>query len=182
MALTQTGDVTRHGVALDAWTAHSSVDEPTLQVLTFDRIAALNGGRLPIGAVTTGTSTGSVRYTDVRDYEVLVEPRTSRLVSVDVVSKQIAALVSNGRVLPLSDPVSTSTYVSASGAVSAAAATARHDLDALNHRSVIVGFAWFAGVLALLCLLAGGVLTLRSAGAGKRAVEPATPTGTLVRS
>ena len=182
VALTKTGDVVSHGVALDTWTANTSVDDPTLHSTTFDRIAALNGGRLPIGAQTTGATNGVLRYTNVSDIQVLVEPRTSRLVSVNVVTKQVAALVSNGRVLPLSDPVSSSTLISAPSSVVAATAAAHRDLDALNHRSTLTGFAWFAGVLALLCLLAGGALAARPGRVRTPAVDPVTPQGTLVRS
>jgi hypothetical protein len=113
---------------------------------------------------------------------VLVEPRTNRLVAVSVSSKELATLIDNGRVLPLSNPVAATAQATPAAAINAALAAAHHDVSTLNHRSVYQGFAWFGGALAVLALLAGVALGIRRRGEPQPAVEPATPTGTLVRS
>jgi len=179
--LARTEALVRDGVTLQVWTAHALVDRPGLVRAPYDRIAELNGGRLPIGVHTSSTGSGSLRYTDVTDYSVYVEPRTGRVIEIDVIRKTVATLTDGGRSLPLSDPVSQSSASTPASENTARLHAATHARDVANRRSVLVGFGWFAAAGAVLVLLGGGAVVARTR-QGVVATDHTASVENLVRS
>jgi high-affinity iron transporter len=182
VALRRTDSIVQGGVTLDVWSAQTTVQQGGLHTATYSVIANLNGGRFPIGFHPVAAGTGSLRYTEVVSYRVLVEPRTSRVIDATVDQKIQATLIDNGRELPLSGVVARFDQTTPTASVVSGLRAARHDVRALDDRSALFGIAWFTGVLASLSLLAGAALGLRRPPAANPAVPSSTPAGTLVRS
>ncbi|HEY2271324.1 MAG TPA: iron uptake transporter permease EfeU [Jatrophihabitantaceae bacterium] len=162
LRLSQGRPATRDGVALRVYTARHagsrSAEMPA--TLSDERIATLNGGRLPIGLHPSGSGT-PVRYSDSVTETVLLEPRTHRIVSARSVETITAAAVSaSGAALSLSRPVQVVHTGTGAAAETSALSNAKSDLAALHRRSVLAGFGWTAGVLAALALLAAAALAL----------------------
>ena len=178
--LTRTGVDLDTGVTLDVWTAHDDVDDPAVHPVSIEQVAAWNGGRLPIGVHLAGVANASVRFTDVSDYRLVVEPRTTHVVSVGLTTQRFASLVDGDRTLPLADPVSTSAAGTQPAAAAAARASARHAVAVLRHRSIGIGLAWFAGALGATGLLAGSVLAGRRRASTSPDVDRATRPRSLV--
>lgn len=158
----QTGSTGRDGVSVGVYTGSragtAAADLP--RTLTDQRLAALNGGRLPIG-LHPSSAGSAVRYTDRVTETVLIEPRTDRIVSARSVERITAAAVTaSGGTLPLARPVRTTTLATSAAENAAAAHAAAADLAALDRRALLVGLGWTTGVLAALSLLAAGALAL----------------------
>ncbi|MCW2495440.1 iron uptake transporter permease EfeU [Jatrophihabitans sp.] len=181
--LTVTGSTVRGGVELDSLTAHTQVAEQATRSLSYARVAALNGGHLPIGVRAVPGQSATLRYTEVVDYRVLVEPRTLRVIETTVAQRLTATVLSGGRELPLSNPVATFDQHTVASSAATQLRRAHHDITVLDRRTLRVALAWTIGVAGLICLLAGLALAV----APRRRVEddtplPAAPKETLVRS
>jgi len=180
--LIRADSVVRDGLALDVWQAHVAADEPGLHETTYDRIATLNGGHLPIGLHTAPSGKATLRYTDVVDYTAYVDPRTGRVIEIDRASSIVATLLDGGRSLPLDEPIVASRASTPKTEVTTAASAAAHDRDRANQRSVLSGFGWLAAGVAVVTLLAGGALRLRPRPPVPAVQGHTAPAGTLVRS
>jgi high-affinity iron transporter len=177
LTLQHSGSVARNGVELSVYTArHAGTKSAALATtLTDQRIAALNGGRLPIGLRPT-QSGAPVRYTDSVSESVQIEPRTGRIVDARSTERITAAVVEPSRgTLPLLRPVSLVTIALPATATRAAAASAASDVATLEHRTLTTGLAWTAGVLGALLLLAGLALSIGP----RRRVEETAATADL---
>lgn len=158
----QTGSLGRAGVAVGVYSGSraGTAAAGLPHTLSDRRLAALNGGRLPIGLRPSSTGT-PVRYTDRVVETVLIEPRTERIVSARSVERiTAAAVMTTGGTIPLSRPVRTTTVATTAAEGAAAARAAAHDLAMLDRRALLIGLGWTTGVLAALSLLAAGALAL----------------------
>lgn len=169
----RTGSAQHAGIATDVYTAtvpgDSSASRPTQ--LTYQQVAALNGGRLPLGVRTSDAdATVQVQYTDSSVLTAWIEPRTGRVVDLRWTESVLATLTGTQvGTVPLDSPVATGTAAMPATASAAAASAARTDLAALDRRSGLAAGADAAGTVAVLALLGLAVLALtgrrRSAGA-----------------
>ena len=185
IAVRRTGSEVHGGLATDVYTASrpgtAAASRP--KQLTYQQVAALNGGRLPLGVRAQDSNTPvAVQYADTSVLTVWVEPRTGRIVDLRWTETVLATLTGTQvGVVPLDQPVATATSALPAAAASTATAAARHDLAAVNHRSGLFAGAWTTGILAALALLVLLVLlTRRPAAAGPAAgsaVETAAEPG-----
>ena len=154
----RTGSAQHAGVATDVYTASlpgtSAASRPTR--LTYEQVAALNGGRLPLGVHTTDASAEvQVRYTDTDVLTVWVEPRTGRVVDLRWGETVLATLTGTQvGTVPLDQPVATATAAMPAADSAAAGSAAQADLTALNHRSGYTAGAEAAVALAVLAVSA----------------------------
>jgi high-affinity iron transporter len=153
----RTGSAQHAGLATDVYTAsvpgNSSAGRPTQ--LTYEQVAALNGGRLPLGVRTSDAgATVQVQYTDTSVLTAWVEPRTGRVVDLRW-TEQVLATLTGTQVgtVPLDSPVATGTAAMPAAASAAAASAARAGLSALDRRSALTAGADAAGTVAVLALL-----------------------------
>ena len=178
----RSGSAQHAGVATDVYTATVSgtaaASRPTR--LTYEQVAAINGGRLPLGVRTSDESADvTVRYEDADVLTVWVEPRTGRVVDLRW-NETVAATLTNTQVgtVPLDEPVAAATAAMPAAATSAAASAAQADLTALSRRSDLGEGAEAAGTVAALALL--GLLWL--ALTGRRKPRPAAVPATVASS
>lgn len=160
----RTGSEEHDGVATDVYTANTpgnaAAARPTR--LTFSQVAAINGGRLPLG-VRTGDAdaTVGVQYTDTSVLTAWIEPRTGRIVDLRWTETVLATLTGTQvGAVPLDRPVATAAATLPKAAASIAAGAASADLSALHRRSGLDAGAEAAGTVAVLALLVGAILVL----------------------
>jgi high-affinity iron transporter len=150
--------------------------------LGVDRIAALNGGRLPLGT-DRGSTSAALHYTDRDRLTVWVEPRTGRVLDLSWTERVTATIQAKIGPIPLSRPVATAVSSASPATVDGAVRAAHADLARIDRHNLFVDLAWLALVLALLALASvGGVLF-----AGRRRAAPApepvsAPPSALVRN
>jgi high-affinity iron transporter len=184
VTLQHSGFLARNGVDLRVYTAlHAGTKSAALPTtLTDQRIAALNGGHLPIG-LRPGQSGVPVRYRDAVSESVQIEPQTGRIVDAHSTERITVALVDPSRgTLPLLRPISTITTALPAAASRAAASSAASDVATLEHRTLIIGLAFTAGVFAGLLLLAGLALSVGPRRRADEAAPTSTPASELVQS
>jgi high-affinity iron transporter len=182
LTLPQSGLATRGGVELRVYTArHAGTRSASLPTtLTDQRVAALNGGRLPIG-LRPSSDGAPVRYTDTVTETVLLEPGTQRIVAARSVERVTVGVVRTaGAVLPLSRPIATVRTGTTATAEASALLSAKSEVATLHRRSVLVGLGWTSGVLAALALLVTGAVALPRRREPIAAPEP-TPVGELAK-
>ncbi|WP_375485343.1 iron uptake transporter permease EfeU [uncultured Jatrophihabitans sp.] len=150
--------------------------------LPAERVAALNGGRLPLSAVRTSSGDIAVIYRDAATLTVWLDSRTDRVLDVRWTERVVAAVRTASDTEALARPVASATVALPASAVSAAATQARADHATLGHRSVLQTLVGWCTALAVVALL----LALGFALAARRRVaaeEPtARPQAALVRS
>jgi len=185
LSVHRTGAALRAGVNVDVYTARFTGTAAALQPaqLPVDRIASLNGGRLPIGLNARPGQALPARYTDTDQLTVWVEPRTGRILDLSW-TEQVRASVtgSGGTVLSLSRPVASATSALPSLVVRAAGAQARAALRDLDRRDSMLTAAWFCGVLAGLALLAAAGFGVGGRARAQRDAEVITPAPSQVAS
>ena len=170
----RTGSEEHDGVATEVYTAgtpgNAAATRPTR--LTFTQVAAINGGRLPLGVRTTdANATVGVQYTDTSVLTAWIEPRTGHVVDLRWTETVLATLTGTQvGTVPLDSPVATASTTLPKAAAGAAADAARGDLSALDRRSALHAGAEATGTSAVLALLFGAILLLT----GRR--RPATVT------
>jgi high-affinity iron transporter len=150
--------------------------------LSVDRVAALNGGRLPIGLQTGAGATLPVRYTDQSTLTLWLEPRTGRIIDLAWTETVRAAVVGSVGSIALSGPAAAGTDALPATVARAAVSAARHGVDTLDRRSAMRAGAWACGVLALVALLAAGGLLLGIRPRPDTVSGTVEPVSTLVRS
>lgn len=157
----RTGSEVHDGLATDVYTSSrtgtgtgtASADRPTR--LTYAQVAALNGGRLPLGvrAQDTNTSVG-VQYTEKTVVTLWVEPRTGRIIDKRSTETVLATLTGTQvGTVPLDNPVTSTTSTLPAATVDSAVAAARHDLDGIDRRAALLSGAWILGSIAAVALL-----------------------------
>jgi high-affinity iron transporter len=185
ISLTSSGPARHGGIDTDAYTATvaGSAGAGQPRTLTVDRIAALNGGRLPIG-LQVGTGAGlPVSYTDRSTLTVWVHPATGRIVDLSWTERVTAAVVAPGiGRLALPQPVATATSAVPATVSQAAVTAAVHAGDQLVTRRARLGWAVFCAVIAGLALLALLGFSLRRRAPVPAGVTQPTETKTLVVS
>lgn len=143
----------------------STVGRPT--VLSYDALAALNGGRLPLGARGQDAGVGAIPVSYTGSLRTTFSISAGRV--TDIVTRQslvVLAKVAVGEI-PLS--LDTSTRL-APAAAQAASVAASADQDVLDQRQLRRSLAQIASAAAVLLAVAAGVL-LR----GGRPRGPGTP-------
>jgi high-affinity iron transporter len=176
------GSASHHGVVADIYTATTpgqlAAAMPT--TVSYARVAALNGGRLPIGVQPRLAVNATVHYSDAVHTMVWIAPRTLRIIDIRSVERATAAVASpGGGTFALSRPVRIATTGLPSQAADAAASAARADSATLDRRTLLIGLAWTLGVVGILALLAGARLAMTPR---RRPVAAAKPVRTLVNS
>ncbi|HEX4788386.1 MAG TPA: porin PorA family protein, partial [Actinospica sp.] len=178
ITLHRTGSEQLDGVATAVYTASrpgtAAAARPTRLSLT--QVAALNGGRLPLGVHTTdANATVGVQYRDTSTLTAWVEPRTGRIVDLRW-SETVLATLTDTQVgaVPLDRPVTSATNALPAAVANAAADAARRDLATLHRRSALHAGAEAAVTVAVLALLATALLAVT--GRRRRAEESVTHT------
>jgi high-affinity iron transporter len=187
IALRRTGSEVHGGLATDVYTASrpgtAAASRP--KQLTYQQVAALNGGRLPLGVRVQDSNTPvGVQYSDTSVLTVWVEPRTGRIVDLRWTETVLATLTDTQvGAVPLDQPVATAASALPAAAASSATAAAQHDLAAVNHRSSLFAGAWTTAIIAAIALLVLLVLLARRPAAvagptaGSAAGTAAEPSG-----
>jgi high-affinity iron transporter len=176
ITLRRTGSGQHDGVATDIYTASrpgtAAADRPAR--LSFTQVAALNGGRLPLGVRgTDANATVAVQYSDTSTLTAWVEPRTGRVVDLRWTETVLATLTGTQvGAVPLDRPVASAASGLPAATAASAAGAARHDLSALDRRSALHAGAEAAGAVAVLALLATVLLAVT----GRRRRTEATVT------
>ncbi len=155
------GRAVRAGVDTEVYTAArpGQLAATLPSSVSYARVAALNGGRLPIGLQPRLSAPATLRYTDRVLTTVWVTPRTLRVVDVRSVERVSAAVVApDGGTFALGRPVRTGTTGWPAGVVSAASTAARAEAAALDRRALFLGLAWTAGALAVASLAGAAFL------------------------
>ena len=174
----RTGSEVHSGLSTDVYTASrpgtAAADRP--KQLTYQQIAALNGGRLPLGVrAQNANASVDVQYSDTSVLTLWVEPRTGRIVDLRWTETVLATLTDTQvGAVSLDQPVATATSKLPSAAASSASAAAQHDLAAMDRRSSLLAGAWTTGTLAAIALLVAfllALLTRRPGAAAESAVR-----------
>lgn len=151
------------GLPTDVYTTTVDAEPPSglPATLSVDRIAGLNGGRLPIGLQPPADSTVPAQYQTQNRLTVWVEPHTGRVVDLawteDV---QVAITGDNGRTFPLQQPITHAVAGLPDAGVQAAVAAVSADHADLRQRRDLTAAAWCCGVVAVLALVGGLGMTL----------------------
>lgn len=185
LTMRHTGSQDRGGLATDVYTARQlGTRAASLPLrLSYERVAQLNGGRLPIGLTATGRDAATMRYTDTVTATAWVEPRTARIVDVRSREQVTASVLDPTRgTLALSRPIDSSDSTLAATTVRAARSAASDDVATLDRRTLLIGLAWTAGVLAILVLLAGAALAGTPRRRSDAAIRTPSPVSDLVKS
>jgi len=167
--LTRTGTDTRAGLAADVYAATStgSASASLPASLGVDRIAALNGGRLPIGLSAASDSTLAATYHDSAVLSVWVEPRTGRVLDLSWTERVTASVTGPGGArFALAGIAAQGHSALPAGVIAAAAAAARPELHDLDRRQAFVAGAWSCGLVAVACGL--GALAVAAASQRER--------------
>jgi high-affinity iron transporter len=158
----------RAGIAVESFrgavVAPDALDRPA--TLSVSDIARLNGGRLPLGVQPTG-GTVPVDYRTQRTVTVWLDDATDRVVDLVQVDRVVALARVPGGGYPLPVPVERSRKGLPASAVAQAAAFARHAHASESRRTLLIGLATGAGIVA------GGAALLAGFGwrAGRRRAE-----------
>ncbi|WP_375478317.1 iron uptake transporter permease EfeU [uncultured Jatrophihabitans sp.] len=162
------------GQAAEALAASSNPARPAR--LTVAQIAALNGGRLPIGLSPSAGSLPAT-YRAARTLTVWVDPRTDRVVDLGW-SEQVSVSVRDAAgVFALDEPLGTATTRLPAAAVRLSAAAATAAGATLDNRARLHTLAVWCAAFALVALLvaAAFALVLRRRERPMSAVLNATP-------
>jgi high-affinity iron transporter len=179
LRLDHTGSTELGGLVLEVYTGTFTSAPGAATTLPIQRLAALNGGRLPIGVVPRD-GTATVRYTDARTLSVAVEPVSQRVVRLDWTdARRVLATGTSGRVVALTEPAATARATLSAPVVQAARDAAARDLDRADLHAGRIAGGWLTGLLGAAALL-GLALTWARRPAVPRSVTE--PTRTLVRS
>ncbi|WP_375489437.1 iron uptake transporter permease EfeU [uncultured Jatrophihabitans sp.] len=174
---------------VDADVFRIATDVPTTDLpttLSLDKVAQLNGGRLPIGLVQFGASAPTdltAAYRGTRTLTVWLDTRTDRVLDL-AWTEQIALSVRAGdRTVALDRPYANATSRLPATAARAAVASANAAHTTIDDRSRLHTLAAWCAVLAVLALLvAAAALLAARRRAAETAVTSAEPTASLVRS
>ena len=174
---------TRHaGLDLDTFRAQvpgmGAQDRP--ETLTPSAVAALNGGRVPLGIGATGTAALPASYRDTTTVTAWVDPRTDRVVDLQWREEVTATVRARAASIALATPVARGAAGLPPTAVAAAATSARAAHASLDRRSTLQALARWCVAVAGLGVGAAFALAGRR---GERAVPPVTePRGVLIQS
>jgi high-affinity iron transporter len=186
LTLQRTGTAVPDGLDTDVYTLRTTGSAPSGSnrpaLLSYAQVAALNGGRLPLGvrpASGAGTATAGVqvRYLQDTTLTVSVAPATGRIVDLRWAQTVTATAIDTPvGTVALSTPITDATRALPASAVVAATATARGDAHRLATGRELRDWAWVAGVVAAAVVLGllgllGSVAADRRRQRAPRAVE-----------
>jgi high-affinity iron transporter len=150
----------RAGLATDVYAATltGTTAKHSAPTLTTARVAALNGGHLPI-KIRPDASGFAVRYRDVDTLTVWVEPRTGRVVDLRW-QEQVTATITDPVVgaVPIAGPVQHAIAAMPGSVVRAAAGSARSAVSRLDRHTGFTAAARAFAAGAVIASLGGGVL------------------------
>ncbi|WP_375499955.1 iron uptake transporter permease EfeU [uncultured Jatrophihabitans sp.] len=121
--------------------------------LSVERVAALNGGRLPLSTVRNVTGAIPVTYRDASTLTVWVDSRTDRVLDLSWGERVTAVVRTASDREALATPTAAATRVLPRSVAIAAADAARAAHSRLEHRSVLHAFTGWATALAVVALL-----------------------------
>ena len=177
----RTGSETHAGILSGVFTATTPGTAKPATTLSLDQLAALNGGRLPLGA-GSDTKPIAVTYPSTTVLTVWLNDSTGRVIDVQSSTKvsTVAALSVGATVI---GTPATSTTRLPTASVSHAVAAAHHDESITDRQGLLRGLAVTFGVLALILLAVAAVFAW---GNRRRTEQPAvsevTPSSKLVKS
>ncbi|MEN3361518.1 MAG: high-affinity iron transporter [Mycobacteriales bacterium] len=182
LAATRTGSATAGGITADLYSIERSVPVTGRPAtLSYDQLAALNGGRLPLGVRRTGSASVPVRYTESDVGTFAVAAGTRRV--VDVRWQQVVTVLVefDGGTIPVPGAPATARLDDQAAAAARAAALA--DRSAEHRRGVLGGWAWFAAVAAAGLLVTGAAVAWAARRDRSRIslTAPGTPSNVNVR-
>jgi high-affinity iron transporter len=182
IVMSPAGTETHGSVATRKYTADAtgSAAATLPQQLSLERLAQLNGGRLPLGTAIGGSDL-PVHYQDAVHLEVWVQPTTDRVVDLAWTESVAAALVRpDGSTAPLAQPAATGTARLPTAAAQAAERAAAADLDRIASRTRHQHAAETLLVLAALAL--AGFAYLHLIPRPSRARKPLTRPSDVARA
>jgi high-affinity iron transporter len=174
--LTRTGTDARAGLAAEVYraTTTGSAAAGLPRSLGVDRIAELNGGRLPIGLSAGPNETLPATYRDSAVLSVWVEPRTGRVLDLRWTERVTASVAGpSGTRFALGGIATQGQSALPSAVVDAAADAARPELRDLDRHEAIVAGAWSCGAAALALGLGSLAVVLASQRERRRSRRPA---------
>ncbi|HEY3737184.1 MAG TPA: iron uptake transporter permease EfeU [Jatrophihabitans sp.] len=162
MTLKLTGETDRHGVHVRTYTGLTKglAAEGQPANLPLERIAELNGGRLPLGIKATSGAVPAT-YQDDNVLTVWVQPQTGSIVDMNW-TESVTATLKDPTVgtVQLSKPVAQGSVGLSSVETAASAAAARTALANVDDRDTMHDWAWTTAVLAVLALAAAVALLM----------------------
>jgi high-affinity iron transporter len=175
----------RHdGVQAERYTASVAgagvTGRPT--TLSVERVAALNGGRLPLSVRRTVSGAVPVTYRDADTLTVWLDARTDRVIDLSWTELVTAVVPTASDREALATPIASATRSLPRADALASAAAARDARGRLEHRSVLQAVTGWATALAIVALLAALGFALA---ARRRTTAPPVPVvarSELVRS
>jgi len=176
VAVHKTGAHVHGGMPVDVYDGSPEQSPAATESLprhvSYQRVAELNGGRLPIGVRAVDGGSATLRYTDTEQLTAWVEPRTGRVLDLRWHEAITAAVIAPTGAAQLTEPVRAGTYRLPAATVASARAAADADLARLDHRATMIGVAWVAGVTAVLLWLAAAGVLARERTRSLRAARP----------
>jgi high-affinity iron transporter len=159
LTATRTGSESHSGAATDVYTATRSGTGQARATLSIDQVAALNGGRLPLGSLAASGRV-PVTYPSTTTITIWLDPRSDRIMDVRwAQSVTVVATFDNG---PATIGAPRSSSVQFPNADSAAAVVrAGHDASVVDRQRLFRGLAAGLGVLALVALAVAGMFLIQ---------------------
>ncbi len=182
--LTSQGTARHDGVTAERFTATVSGNAAAglPSALPAGRVAALNGGRLPLSATRTSSGTIPTTYRDLSTLTVWLDVRTDRVLDLSWNERVTAVVQTAGDREALTTPIASGTSALPPRTASAAAQAATDAYRRLEHRSVLEALTGWATALAVVALLAGLGFALAARRRPGPTPAPAEPEVALARS
>ena len=173
--LKHTGTAVLDGLQVDRYTRTTTSQMAFAgryqRYLSAQAVAALNGGRLPLG-LDAASAKVPMSYTGVTTERVDVVPGTNRPIAGGDIDRVYATAHSSVGAIPLSRAMTTSSTLTPPATIAVRVASARHDVSALDRREDLRQGAVSLTVVAGLLLLAAAVGVV----VGRRTPQDPDPT------
>ncbi len=180
LTLTRTGSGTHAGTSSEIFASTTTGSAQPSTTLSMDEVAALNGGRVPLG-VRAGAGTVAVSYPAKTTVTAWLDGSTARVIDLASVQQTstVAAFTIGATVIGTPH---TSTDRLPAAAVASAVRAASHDEDVTDRQQLLRGLAIALGVLAAVLLAGAGWLSWSDRRRSPRDRTVVNPQGSLVGS
>jgi high-affinity iron transporter len=177
----RSGSEDRAGMQTDVYSATMPGTASSAQpsTLSLDRIAQLNGGRLPIGLSSTQLTTANipVTYTDTGTLTVWTDPNTGRVIDLQWRERVTAAVTSQTvGAIQLATPVSDTQAGFDAAVATEAGGKAHSDADQQRHHQLYSVLAWSIGIAGAIMLAIGLITRFRRPNSSVEIQRTGTPT------
>ncbi len=179
-SLARTGSDTRDGRLAYVYAATAAAPDPAglAPSATLTQLAALNGGRLPLGVrADTEKPLVALSYRTRATLTAWVDPGTGRVLDLTYRRASVATAALSIGATELATPTDVATSAATADAVRTAAAAAHRDADAANRRDQFRGLATLGWIVLALAVLAVGA-SASALRASRRRPQGAAEAGT----